>query len=58
LNEDPLDIKVKVDIEDDKEKGAEVNEEVKRREEVRSETEKQSKAEEEKCAKERGFKEA
>ena len=58
LNEDPVDVKVKVDIEDDKDKGAESKEEIKRREEERAETEKNAKAEEEKCAKERGLKDA
>lgn len=58
LNEDPVDVKVKVDIEDDKDKGAESKEEIKRREEERAETEKNAIAEEEKCAKERGLKDA
>jgi len=58
LNEEPVDVKVKVDIEGDDSKGTESADEIKRREELRAETEKAAKAEEEKCAKERGLKDA
>ena len=55
LNEEPVDVKVKVDIEGDDSKGTESADEIKRREELRAETEKNAKAEEEKCDKERGL---
>lgn len=58
LNEEPIDVKVKVDIEGDDSKGTEAVDEIKRREELRAETEKNAKAEEEKCAKERGLQDA
>jgi hypothetical protein len=40
LNEEPVDVKVKVDIEGDDSKGTESADEIKRREELRAETEK------------------
>lgn len=55
LNEEPIDVKVKVDIENDDSKGTESADEIKRREEARAATEEKAKAEEENCAKERGL---